>query len=354
MWLRGQGFKSYPHASPHADTWVGPRAARYLWNLGMLETLSQSGTMSKDLKDAITSGLEMAQDTTRAYSLSWPPKSLKSCEDSYNALCFDSNADTEAALKIARSVENIEKTFTPDPFFGRSVGMRLEQAYAAATLLRKGTGNDIKIALKLANIVISQFNEYGRLYSTVDSVAAIALMTELQKAGITKGGGTVELNGKAMPGDQAAASLDLIHSLKVLEGAVTVAIDRTVEEDWKKFEAGVKLRISLEKNGEHTRRFTSGDSIDLVVTLEDGYVMGDLLWIALPDALSRVVGGGQVKLFALDFAGANQLKVSLAATGITAGINHAIQEQGLALCVRNMFNEERAGNPGLIKISVQR
>jgi len=82
--------------------------------------------------------------------------------------------------------------------------------------------------------------------------------------------------------------------------------------------------------------------------------MGDLLWVALPDALSRVVGGGQVKLFALDFAGANELRVSLAATGTTEGINHALQEQSLAICVRNMFNEERAGNPGLIKISVKR
>ncbi len=354
MWLRGQGFKSYPHVSAIPDQYVGPRAARYLWNLGMLETNSQSGAMSKELKEAIASGLEMAKDTTSAYNLSWPPKSLQSCEDAYNALCFEPGVDSDAALKLVRAQEKNETAVMPDPFLGISVGTRLEQAYAAAALLRKGTGNDIKIALKLANIVISQFNEYGRLYSTVDSVAAIALMTELQKAGITKGGGTIELNGKAIPSEQATNSTDVIHSLKVLEGAVTVAIDRTVEEDWKKFEGGVKLRISLEKRGEHTRRFTAGDSIDLVVELEDGYVMGDLLWVALPDALSRVVGGGQVKLFALDFAGANQLRVSLAATGITAGINHAIQEQSLALCVRNMFNEERAGNPGLIKISVQR
>lgn len=354
MWLMGQGFKSYPHGSPTPDQWVGPRAARYLWNLGLLETGGHNRAMSKELKEAIASGMEMARDTTRAYGLAWPPKSLKSCEDSYNALCFDPNVDTDAALKLARSQEKNETAAPPDPFLGRSVGTRLEQAYAAAALLRKGSGNDIKIALKLANIVISQFNEYGRLYSTVDSVAAIALLTELQKAGITKGGGTIELNGKPMPSDQATNSTDIIHSLKVLEGAVTVAIDRSVEEDWKKFEGGVRVRISLEKKGEHTRRFTAGDSIDLVVDLEDGYVMGDLLWVALPDALSRVVGGGQVKLFALDFAGAKQLRVSLAATGITAGINHAIQEQSLALCVRNMFNEERAGNPGLIKISVQR
>lgn len=354
MWLRGQGFKSYPHVASHPDTYVGPRAARYLWNLGVLNTDGNNNSMSKDLKEAIASGMEMAQDTTRAYGFSWPPKSIKTCEESYNALCFDPNVDTDSALKVARCADPNGSATTADQFLGRSVGTRVEQAYAAAALLRKGAGSDIKLALKLANVVIGQFNESGRLYSTVDSVAAISLMSELQRAGVTKGGGKVELNGKAMAAEEAAISVDPIQSLKVLEGAITVAIDRIVEEDWKKFEGGVKLRVSLEKNGEHTRKFTAGDNINLIVTLEDGYLMGDLLWVALPDALSRVVGGGQVKLFALDFAGADQLSVSLAATGITAGINHAIQEQSLALCVRNMFNEERAGNPGLIKVSVKR
>ncbi|MDZ4835886.1 MAG: hypothetical protein SGJ27_19075 [Candidatus Melainabacteria bacterium] len=358
MWMKGKGFKSYPHFPAQTDDYYGPKAARYLRNLSLLESNESKNSISKELKAAITSGLEMAEDAYKAYRLNWPPTLMANSEEAYNALCFTPGVDQTAALNLARAVDpNMEQSMkaeTVNPFLGRKVGARLEQAYAAAALLRKGTSSDLKLALKLANTIISQFNEQGRLYSTVDSVAAIALMTELQNAGITRGGGKVELNGKTFTSDDAIAETETIQTLKVLEGAVTIAVERTVEEDWTKFEAGVPLRISLEKDGAHTRAFTAGDTVDLVVTLEENYTMGDLLWVALPDALSRVIGGGQVKLFSLDFAGANELRVSLAATGTTDGTGGTLREQSLALCVRNMFNEERAGNPGLIKVSVKR
>jgi hypothetical protein len=352
MWLRRQGFKSYPHMPPSPDNYYGPKAARYLWNLQMLKAGS-GHSLSASLQKAIEKGLEMAEDTSSAYNIAWPPKTIVTCEDAYGALCFSPSADANLSLAIARAVEQSPSNDTPNPYLGVSVATRLDQSYAAATLLKNGMANDIKLALKLSNIVISQFNSQGRLYSTVDSVAAIALMTELQAKGITKGGGKLEINGQTTGSEEAVALTHPIKSLKVLEGAVTIAVDTIVEEDWKKFEAAVPLRISLERDGEHSREFTAGDTVDLVVTLTDGYKMGDLLWVALPDAFSRIVGGGQVKLFSLDFAGANQIRVSLAATGTTEAMDGKLQEQSLAVCVRNMFNEERAGNPGLIKVKVK-
>lgn len=86
--------------------------------------------------------------------------------------------------------------------------------------------------------------------------------------------------------------------------------------------------------------------------LESGYKPGDLLWVCLPDALSRVVGGGQVKRFSLDFQGNDTLRVSLAATGVTVDRHGQPAPARFAVCVRNMFEEERGGNQGLLEVTV--
>ncbi len=51
-------------------------------------------------------------------------------------------------------------------------------AYGAATLLAL---EDRLGGLRLANAVTRQLNDEGRLYSTCDSVAAIALFVELRR-----------------------------------------------------------------------------------------------------------------------------------------------------------------------------
>jgi hypothetical protein len=88
------------------------------------------------------------------------------------------------------------------------------------------------------------------------------------------------------------------------------------------------------------------------VTIEGGYKPGDILWVALPDALSRVVGGGQVKQFSVDFEGQTTLRVPLAATGVTVGKTGQPGPARFAVCVRNMFEEERGGSPGTIEVTV--
>jgi len=353
MWLKGRGFKAYPDRGNTPDDYYGRKASQYLWNLGLLKDCDPD--MSSDLKKAIEEGLEMAQDTSKGYAIAWPPKDIDSCESAYNAVRYSTNGTAASAVSY---VQMITKDGTvpkcEDPWLGTLVSGRKEAAYAAATLLRSGGAATMKQALALANTVISQFNAQGRLYSTCDSVAAIALMTELNEAGITKGGGKVEINGRSVSMEEAVSATEKIKSAKVIDGVATIAVDAFVEEDWNKFSSKVPLAVSLEKDGQHTRQFTAGDSIELVVTLEDGYKMGDLLWVALPDSLSRVVGGGQVKLFSVDFAGNKELRIALAATGVTEGLDGKPQAQSLALCVRNMFIEERAGNPGLIAITSKR
>jgi hypothetical protein len=59
-----------------------------------------------------------------------------------------------------------------------------------------------------------------------------------------------------------------------------------------------------------------------------------------------------LKRFAVDFAGESTVRVSLAATGVTLGPGGESAPQRFAVCVRNMFEEERGGNPGVLEVTV--
>ncbi|MBX7222518.1 MAG: hypothetical protein K1Y36_21390 [Blastocatellia bacterium] len=356
MWLPGRGFKMYPDYANEPHSYYGPKAARYLWNLDLLKTGSGNG-LTKNLAKAISQGLEMAADTTKAYKLDWPVVEAKTCEDAYQVARFnpDKWAREQALVftrKMAADFPQGKLARQNNDYYYGAVLVRGETAYAAATLLRLGGTADRKLALALANSVVSEFNEGGRLYSTLDSVAAIALMSELRAANIVGGAGLVALNGETCSTREAAEFAGEIESLAAVEGVAVVEVLRLVEEDWNSFAAGINLRIALEKHGQATRHLTVGDAVDLKVTLEDGYKVGDLLWVCLPEALSRVVGGGQVKLFALDFAGKSELSVPLAATSVTLDRTGHAGPQHFAACVRNMFEEERAGSAGYISVTV--
>ncbi len=345
MWLRGRGFKSYPDSHDSPDTYYGPKAARYLQNLALLSDLGPSRSLAR----AIDEGLEMARDATAAYRIEWPPRRPALCEDAFNALRF--GGDRDAGLKTARqraATAGPQGIMAPGGF----VGLRAETAYAAATLLSGGGAQDRSLALSLANIVIGQLDHQGRLYSTVDSVAAVALVSELTRSGIVGDRGTVEVDGRRLTTAEALAYTDEIREVQSVEGVVAVEVTRLVEEDWSRFDASLPVRVALEKDGRPTRRLQALDAVELVVTLESGYKMGDLCWVCLPDALSRVIGGGQVKSFSVDFEGKNEVRIPLAATGVTVNRKGEPAPSFYAVCVRNMFEEERGGNPGMLDVTV--
>ncbi len=345
MWLRGRGFKMYPESSNEPNDYWGQKAARYLWNLGLLRELGGDRAPSRSLAGALEEGLSMAADTTRAYRLEWPPRSLRSSEDAYQAVRFGGGSGP-AAVDVAR-----RHRASPA---GGAVAMRTETAYAAATLLRAGSSADRTSALGLANTVVAALGENGRLYSTVDSVAAIALFAELDAAGIVGEGADVDVDGAAMRVSDACQITREIQSIQAINGVVSVEVRRLVEEDWDTFQAGIPVLVSLHRGSVATRRLRALDAIDLRVKIESGYKPGDLCWVCLPDALSRVVGGGQVKQFAVDFEGKDEVRIPLAATSVTTGPGGSPGSARFAVCVRNMFEEERGGNPGLIEVTVER
>lgn len=352
MWLPGRGFKMYPESSNSPHDYYGPKAARYLFNLDLLRT---GNKLSQPLKQGIEKGLKMAADAAKAYRLSWPLETAKSSEEAYNVMRFNSDGlvQGKALDYVRKRVSEGKITDIPmNPYCYGAVLERSESAYAAATLFRSGNRTDWLQALKLANTIVNHLNEQGSLYSTVDSVAAIALMSELKAAQVIGTSSRVKINRRELPTAQAIELAEEVESIEAVDGVVAVEITRLVEENWSTFEAGLPVRISLEKAGRPGRQFVVGDAIDLRVKLEGGYKTGDLLWVCLPESLSRLIGGGQVKLFSLDFREKDELVVPLAATSITVDSQGNIAPQHYAVCVRNMFEEERAGSPGLLTVTV--
>jgi hypothetical protein len=348
MWLRGRGFKGYPESPPQPDDYWGKLAVLHLWKLALLRDLRGPGAPSRALAKALDEALTMTQDASRAYGISWPPSPPRNCDEAYAAIAYGPESTHASAIAL---VKQLVGSGAAAPR-GGAVGLRAESAYAAAALLRAGGPSSRGLALSLANAVIGALGENGRLYSTVDSVAAIALMVELRAAQIVGGAGVVEIDGVKATTREAMEHVGAIGEVRAVEGVAAVEVARVVEEDWEKLNAKLALRVALEKNGGPTRRLAALDAVDLVVKIETGYVPGDLCWVCLPDALSRVIGGGQVKRFSVDFQGKDEVRIPLAATSVTVNREGGEAPAHFAVCVRNMFEEERGGNPGALTVTV--
>jgi len=167
----------------------------------------------------------------------------------------------------------------------------------------------------------------------------------LRLSGIVTGKGRVRVNGQEMTALDAAQLNDRVESIDVLEGVAAVEVTRLHEEDWGyvtyNFPAKVGFRDTHDKQ---VQRFKAGDRTDLVISLPDGYQTGDLVHVALPPCMSWIQGGGKVKQFSRDFEGQDSLRIPLVVTSKINGKQH------FAVCVRNMFEEERATNPGMLTV----
>ena len=352
MWLTGRGFRMYPHSSPQPNEYWGTKAARYMQNIALAEP-------SLALRGPFEAAREMARDSCEAYRIPWPPTQASSCEDAFAVVRFgtDSGAARRALSLVDQRLTAAGANGLPAPPDRRSgaVLARAEGAYAAATLFRSGASHFAR-GLAVANEVVKALGDGGRLYSTVDSVAAIALMTELQAAGVLPGVATapkLEVDGASLTLAEAAGRSGDINEIAAGQGVVVVEVARMVEERWDTFGADVGMRVALEKNGRPVSACSVGDPLSLNVSLTDGYSDGDLLWVCLPHALSRVIGGGQVKCFSIDFAGDSSVQIPVAATATTTDLDGAVHPQRFAVCLRNMFEEERSANPGWIDIAVR-
>jgi hypothetical protein len=331
----GQGFAMYPHDS-YISEYYSKLAVRYLWKLDQLDEIPD---ISKNLRQAVREGLSLADKAAKAHKMQRIPSSIHRVEDAYTLATFGGKNND-----VRQFIENLVDLYGSVPSLKikkhqPAVSDRVTLAYAAASLIALG---DFRNWIKLANQVTRQFNDQGRLYSTEDSVAALALMIQLRKSDIVKGTARLRVNGQEMTAKVAAQLSDTIESIEVLDGVAAVVVTRLHEEDWGAFAYDFPVKVSLMANPDRFQHVTAGDRVELVVFLPDGYQAGDLVHVALPACLSWIQGGGKVKQFTLDFEGRDEVRIPLVVT------SRIEDKQHFAVCVRNMFKEERATSPGLL------
>lgn len=356
MWLPGKGFRMYPGNSKEPNEYWGKLASNYLRYMALLQDLEPSGC-SPALMGAVETCLKYARDTAKGYGIAWPPEQAKNAEQAYTIVRFNQEEEAQEramqwATEAATQALGEQPSQTLFPWMSGAVGLRTHDAYLAATLLRNPHNKYRSDALKLANRVVKAMDEGGKLYSTTDSVAAIALFHELRNQGLLDSTGKMQINSQTYSLNEALQSPEDVKDVTCLDGIVLVEVVQRHEEDWNSFASDVPLSVTLKRGTEPIQQCKPGDVLTLQVALKQGYHDGDLLWVCLPDSLARLVGGGQVKRFSVDFEGESSVEIQLAVVAPTGTQDDPNRPHHYAVCVRNMFIEERVGNPGVLRITV--
>lgn len=358
MYLRGRGFKGWP-GSPDEVFVYSAGATLNLLQLDLLRPHAREPELSR----AIDECLEMANDAARAHGIDPAPPAPKSAREAYGRFSRFVDDRQRMAEFIRERVEPWEKELEailrfdlpgmPTETYHRSSAMiRAETAFGAATLLEAG-GEHRRKGLSLANTVLGAIRDTGAMYSTLDSVAAMTLLGALQRSKVvSRAGSKLRVNGEATTLADALERKDL-RQVEAVEGPLQVQLTRLVEEDYTAIDAGVRAKVELRRGGRVTAGVVRpGDAIELHVELTSGYEAGDLLHVFLPDCLSWVQGGGQVKRFSLDLAGRASITVPLAVTGATFDADGRPAAQHFAVAIRNMYDEERGKGWGDLAVTV--
>jgi HPt (histidine-containing phosphotransfer) domain-containing protein len=339
MFRPGRGFAAYPE-SDYINVYYSQCAVFRLWHLQPLEALSD---LSSNLRHAIQEGLDMANQAAVVHQLQRIPDRITQMEDAYTLATLQKMP--EAIHQFIDSLLDFTGTEVRLRKPNHQVADRTLLAYAAASLIAL---KDWQRGLRLANQVTQQFNAQGALYSTVDSVAAIALLQQLKLANIGMGKGQLRVNSKAMTLEEALTLAEPVTSVEVIEGVAAVEVTYLHTEDWDSFGQPFPITVEFRETdsaSKKKKRFALGNRLTLHITLPQGYRLGDLAHVVLPPCLSAIEGGAKVKRFTLDFAGHNQLRIPLLVTSKLQGVQH------FAVCVRNMFEEERASSTGLLTVT---
>ena len=349
MWIQGKGFMAYPRGARVPNEGWGRLAAKHLLYLSLLGDLAIE---SASLRSAIDCGLKMAHDVHQESKAEWTQ--FRYAEDAYRVVRFSENKKAVAAAKAWIREAAAGGVSEPVRGFGKSVWSRINKAYLAAGLMLRPEATDIEVALRMANEVLAAIDENGRLYSTIDSVAAITMLHELRTglgSADSDGDHLVLVNGEETPVD-AIADLQGTKVIEATDRPLIIRTEKLVETSWTDFKSNLPVEVSLLRRGQHELSFTAGDAIELQVELTDGYRFGDFLDVCLPDSLSRVFGGSQVKQFAVDFEGESSIKIQLVATGVSLTSAGEPGPHHFAIIVRNMYDEERVACPAFLRVNV--
>lgn len=341
MYQPGKGFFIYPEVKRIHSTW-SQLAAKHLQYLKLLQEGDQSDS---EFSKAIDAGLEMAQDVFR--SRQEQTKSAPVDEMSaYWSVRFekDPNAKIAAEDWIQKRAFDFERScqLLNSP---SNAATRTRDAYLAASLFYLRKPSNLKLGLMIAKQILMQLDEKGALYSTLDSVAALSMLVELKLANVFEHG-TFKVNGDVFT--DATSCPNEIIEVESLDKLLLVQTMKLTRQSWNELEGNVRTTAKFRGSS----KLRIGQRVDFQVQLVDGYQFGDYLTVCLPHSLSRLYGGGQVKQFAVDFEGADRISIPLVTTGSTMDRNGNPSHHRFAVCVRNMYEEERIGSVGWQKVRV--
>ena len=310
-------------------------------NLSKLDSVPD---LSESLRRAAREGIEMAESAAEAHRMKLVPDRVDCMEDAY-AVASGGGDRKAVETFLSEALDGSGDEVSLKKRRGR-VSDRAELAYAAASLIALGKSRE---GVPVANQVTRQFNEQGGLYSTVDSVAAIRLMVELRRSRLVGTDGRVRANGTEMSVGEASELADKSRRSRFSTAWWPWRSCVCGRKNWSRYKGDFALRVGFRnEKGKNTDRFRMGDRVELVVALSEGYHAGDLVHVDLPPSMAWIEGGGKVKRFSLDFEANDEVRIPVIVT------SRVETQQHFAVCVRNMFEEERAASPGLLQIKAPR
>lgn len=319
--------------------------ARYTsLTVGYLRTLKKLNaipSLSSGLRQAVAEGLSLADQAAMAQSIKPVPERISSPEEAYAAAV--SGKDKEAVRKFIEEFIVFSDTSASPAQKQDAVTDRASLAYCAAALIAAG---GLSRGILLANQVFRQLNAQGSLYSAVDSAAALVLADQLICSGVAGSSAQLLVKGRNMTVTEAAQTEGVIESLEVTEGIAAAEITGLREENWSDYPRSFPVRTEFRNTGgKKIRYFRTGDRADLLISLPDGYESGDIADVVLPACMSRIQGEGNSRRFSVAFEGRNEVRIPVVLSSDIRGRQH------FALCVRNMFKEERAAYPGILSVA---
>ncbi|MEN9328525.1 MAG: hypothetical protein RI947_1333, partial [Candidatus Parcubacteria bacterium] len=341
MFRRGRGFKMYPesdHTSDHYSMIASRRLAR-------MESAQSNPALDSDMQLAVGSAAEMGVDGCNAHGITVTPRDITNARDAYYVAAASRSRRGDALRFVTSHLQdagNGQKKIVLPPsrdYDDDYVTEREQTAWAAATC---ALGNDLSNALALANFVVSQLDEKGGLFSTLDMVAGLQMMQELMAIGVVGDGtsaqASVLVNGVEMSLADAIAYDGEIISVEATDGTVAVQYTVMVETDWSAYKTNMPITAKLRRN------MTVGADADLEIQLPAGYETGDFIQVALPPSLVSAAEGVQRSVLEIDCEEHDVVTIPVQA------VERSLAEMGgvpvdheVIVLGRNMFKEKRVG-----------
>jgi DNA-binding transcriptional MerR regulator len=333
MFVSGKGFNSYP-GRDMVEEWSATAARR---TSGLGACISKDAVMPADVRKAVESMVEMGKDAMKAHG-----KMALQVEGEMESIYYGRNTRKITKDDIEKVLNNLSGKMDAWSDYSK----KSEGAFCAAALLM---ANQIDKGIDVANAVAKAMAGTlgGAMHGSYEALAYMSMVNELQKANVVpaSGSGKVRINGeKEVPVTDAIDASD-VSSVEAVGSACAIRVTKLSRIKFDDVKTGVGIEVDVK--GKHgAKTFKPGMPVKMKVSISDGYQMGDVLCVALPDCLSRIIGGTKAKKFQIDFGGKSEIEVDLVAGRAT------MKPQRWAAVVRNMYDGARIGSVGLLMADV--